>query len=147
VTTLLLDLAALGCVKGKLLPNPLVIERFQTLLGRYKPRIIITSIQRVDMPLRVIAGIFDYKYHELIQGTTEYAWIRVPRIEEQEIVSYIIHHKHQAPFVVVGPTGPPARVLGRDVHFCRVTGLFGSGEYLDLEALLMGLADDDPNVP
>jgi hypothetical protein len=119
----MIDLNILGCGKTLVAARG-PLERLQSVLDKYHPNIVVTSLHRCFNSESEMAVMFDLKYRDLVIGRTEYAWIRVPLIEEQEISGYVLHHPDQAPFVVVGPTGPPERLLGRGVLWCKVTGLF-----------------------
>jgi len=129
-TTLLLDLMVLGCGKG-LVPLRSALDTFQMVLEKHRPAIVVTSAHRCFNSESEMAVVFDLPYRELVIGHTDYAWIRVPLIEEQEIASYVIHHPERAPFVVVGPIGPPDRLSGRGVLWCNTVSMFGDFQ-LDL---------------
>lgn len=108
--TILLDLTVLGFGYHSLdLVDRQYVNRLTTLITRLPNdvRIVITSVHRQEYGLEQIRQALPESWRHRVIGGTEYAWVRVPRIEEQEIAMYVLQHHSEAPFYIVGPVGPP----------------------------------------
>jgi len=129
--TILLDLTVLGFAYHSLdLADKTYLNRFSTLITRLPNdlEIVITSVHRVEFGLDQIRAALPPSWSHRVLDETEYAWIRVLRIEEQEIAMYLLQHHDKAPFFVLGPVGPPEIMRGKPAITWIKTSI------LDLEA-------------